>query len=165
MDYLSVKVERTKRLSQDLQASPGVEPSEDFQRHLPTSQPPNFLNQQPHIGRRKETVSLTCNLFYDESLSEEANHKFRMPLLHNSIEAHVLSATGHRAAAKCKRGVAFATPLCTTRSTSTSTISLKTLTTLWSCNAAVVDACKFSLWLTSSWRSRLRSTVSSSVQD
>ncbi len=46
-----------------------------------------------------------------------------MPLLHNPIEAHVLSATGHRAASQCKRGVAFATPLCTTRSTST--ISLK----------------------------------------
>lgn len=120
MDYLSIKVERTKRLCQDLQASPGLEPRA-FQRHLPTSQLPH---QQPHTGRRKETVSLTCNLFYDGFLSAEANHKFTMPLLHNSIEAHVLSATSHRAASQCKRGVAFATPLCTTTTTtSTSTIS------------------------------------------
>ena len=94
MDYLGIKVERIKRLRQDLQASPGVEP----RAFNDISQPPNFLINSLILGDEKREYLLLANYFTTNSSQKRANHKFMMPLLHNSIEAHVLSATGHRAA-------------------------------------------------------------------
>lgn len=70
---------------------PGVEPRvvNDI------SQPRNSLINSLILGDEKR---FTCKLFYDVFFSEEANHMVRMPLLHNSIEAHVLSAAVYRAA-------------------------------------------------------------------
>ena len=92
-DYLSIKVERIKRLCQDLQASPGVEP----RAFNDISQPPNFLINSLIHGDEKREYLLLAN-YLQLIPQKRANHKFMMPLLHNSIEAHVLSATGHRAA-------------------------------------------------------------------
>ena len=158
MGYSSIKVERAKRLCQDLKASPGVEP----RAFNDISQPPNFLINRLILGDEKRQYLLLAT--YSTINSCQKKPIISLGCRYYTIRSKHMSYLPLVIGPPVQAWGSFWNPSLYNNKHHHHHLS-GNLATLLSCNAEAVKACKFSLWLTSSWRSKLRSTTSSTVRD